>query len=166
MIFAHVLEAKANGGIKYILVFRDFCEFYSSQEREELSPHIRWTFKEPSGMRILLNSQIALWMKDKDISVDGINFASRYFQLDTDSYIQQLKTRIEQMASFLQVQKDTIDEINNTAKQESDQIDEEHCKVHEHVDELEKLIQCAQQNGCKHIDAAIAEIRFGGLHGH
>ena len=162
MLYAHVVEAFINNVITHVLIFRDFCEFYSPQEREGLTPYIRWTFKEPSGIRGLLNAQIADWTaKNKDVSVVGISSTSKYFKPDTETYIKQLESRIEQMTTLLMNWQDG----SNKETSETD-LNETECPAHERLDRLQAVVQCAQQNGCRHIDEAIKELDHGGKNGH
>ncbi|MEK9175418.1 MAG: hypothetical protein AAB795_02370 [Patescibacteria group bacterium] len=162
MLYAHILEAIADGQTKYVLVFRDFYEFYSSQERAELTHCIRWTFKEPSGARGSLNAQIAAWAKDNNISIVGIPETSKYFKPDIETYIKQLESRIEQMATLLQERTDAIDDNNVVEEQE----EANECPAHEKLEKLQDVVRLAQQSGCRHIDDAIKEMDQGGKNGH
>lgn len=166
MLWVHILEATKDGKTVLIPIYCDVYKFDDQNESEFLVHNIRATLKEHSGDIGTLNAKIAQWANENNVVVEGIPSASQYFLPDTDTYIAQLRARIEEISTLLQAQKDEIDAMRKAAEEVPEEVDEEHCKVHVRLEEMEELIQCAKANGCQHIDAAIAELRSGGSHGH
>lgn len=166
MLYAHIIEAMGKKGPCYVVHYNDFCEFDSIEDRMELAPHIRWTFREPSGVRAELNRQIADWAREHNVAVSGVPPTATFFALDEASYVCQLKLRIEEMAALLQERQNKAEEAAAAAGEKS-KLDGTECKAHEDLEELQGIVQYAiEQKGCTHIPAAIKELKEGGQDGH
>ena len=164
MLYGHILEIedKEKQTKKYILVVRDFFEFRDPDDREELFPMIRATFMEPGGDSSVLRADVRRWAEYQKVDVEGIDPKARYFEPISTARVMQLERRIMQMAALLNDRKESADQLlpalqNSMAA---------HNDCEDQLQDLEEVIECATQNGCKHITEAFAEIHHGQGRGH
>lgn len=164
MLYGHILEVedKEKNTKKYILVLRDFFEFLDPDDREELTPLLRATFMEPGGDKGALYADVRRWAEYQQVSVGGIEVSARYFEPVPAARILQLERRILQMAALLHDRKESADQLLPALQNSM----VAHTECDDQLEELKEVIECAVDNGCKHINEAYAEIHYGQGRGH
>lgn len=162
MLYGHILEIKDENTTKYTVVIREYYEFENPSDEEDIAPYIRTTFTEPGGDRGILYADIIRWANFHHVEIEDLDKDIKYFRPMMMARIGQLERRVAQMAVLLQEKKNAAEQLL-PALQKSMM---EHDECHGRLDELEAMVQYAQQNGCKHIDEAIKEVHMGGPGGH
>lgn len=162
MIYGHILETEKDGVKKYILVIREFVEFESLGDRDDLVPLIRITICEPGGDRGLLLAHVSHWAKLQGITIDGMESPIGYLKQDQRSRIRSLEHRMFQMAAFLQKQQDVAEPLGPALNHSI----VEYSECCRRLEELEMIVMSAQKRGCTHIDNAVFELKSCDTKGH
>ncbi len=162
MLYGHVCEFEDEGEKKYLLMVREFYPFENPDDEADLAPEIRATFTEPGGDRGILYADAIRWANFHNVKIEGLNNTIKYFQPMMMARIAQLERRMAQMAVLLQEKKNAAEQLLPALQKSI----AEHDECHARLDDLEIVVQYAQQNGCQHIDEAVKEIHQGGPHGH